>query len=595
MRASLIGIGITACITAQAAWAQDATYIQIEAQPSLSRAEDRVRDYDSYLENVNGFALGGGWYGIALGPFSDRRAAEARLRQLRAEGQIPRDSYLEEEGRYRQRIYPDGTQEAAPAPAPEPVETAEAATDGASSEAPARPREDPEARPEDLAQESPAEARASESRLSREERAELQVALAWAGHYDGPIDAAFGAGTRGAMQSWQSANNVEPTGVLTTRQRAELIRQYNAPLEGLGLETVTDDRAGIRIDLPRGVVGFEAAEAPFVRYEPEGAEGEALGARVLLISQPGDRGALAALYEIMQTLEIVPPEGERARRGDGFTLTGANDRIVSHTEARLVDGAIKGFTLVWPAGDEKRRERVLARMQESFAPLPGTVLEAAPLSDAGPQIDLVAGLQIRRPLVTATGFYVDRSGTVATAAGNVAECGRITLDETHEARVAERDAELGAALLRSEADLAPRRVAGLRRSAPSRDAEVAVAGFSFGGLLNAPTLTYGSVADLSGLDGEAHVHRLALATRAGDAGGPVLDAAGGVSGMLLPRAEGNRQLPEGVSFALDAEALAAMLDRAGIDVAGAEGGTPLAPEDLARAATEMTVLVSCWE
>ena len=101
---------------------QQPAFIQIEAQPSLSRAEDRVRDYASYLSNVNGFALGGGWYGIALGPFSPEEAA-VRLSQLRSNGQIPRDSYVEEPDRYRSRFYPVGAGAiATPEPSPEPVE-----------------------------------------------------------------------------------------------------------------------------------------------------------------------------------------------------------------------------------------------------------------------------------------------------------------------------------------------------------------------------------------------------------------------------------------------------------------------------------------
>ena len=46
-------------------------------------------------------------------------------------------------------------------------------------------------------------------------------------------------------------------------------------------------------------------EAPFAHYDGKD------GAQVLLISQSGDGDTLFGLYDIMQTLEIVPPEGER--------------------------------------------------------------------------------------------------------------------------------------------------------------------------------------------------------------------------------------------------------------------------------------------
>jgi hypothetical protein len=66
------------------------------------------------------------------------------------------------------------------------------------------------------------------------------------------------------------------------------------------------------------VVEFEKYEYPFAHY---GASGD-LPARVLLISQKGDRDSLHGLFDIMQTLEIVPQDGPRNRDGDSFVLGG---------------------------------------------------------------------------------------------------------------------------------------------------------------------------------------------------------------------------------------------------------------------------------
>ncbi|WP_375281081.1 peptidoglycan-binding protein, partial [Pseudooctadecabacter sp.] len=67
------------------------------------------------------------------------------------------------------------------------------------------------------------EAQASEATLDRDQKRALQVALQWAGVYDGAIDGLYGRGTRRSMSAWQKANNHEVTGVLTTSQRAELL------------------------------------------------------------------------------------------------------------------------------------------------------------------------------------------------------------------------------------------------------------------------------------------------------------------------------------------------------------------------------------
>jgi hypothetical protein len=74
-----------------------------------------------------------------------------------------------------------------------------------------------------------------------------------------------------------------------------------------------------------------------------------------------------------------------------------------------------------------------------------------------------------------------------------------------------------------------------------------------------------------------------------------VDATGDVLGMLLSASQSGRQLPENVSFAADAQAIIAVLDTVGIRTQAVNGTQNLDPVDLTRAATRMTVLVSCWD
>lgn len=562
---------LTTCLLwVQSAHAQDTAYIQIEAHPNLNTTDTRLRAYAAQLADVNGFDLGRGWYGIALGPY-DRAQAGDLLRSLRAQRLIPSDSYLEEPTRYGQRIWPIGAGPATIQNAPTvPVV------------------EEPENQPSD---ETPRQARASEALLTRDEKKELQVALQWAGYYRAAIDGSFGRGTRGSMAEWQRANGYEPTGVLTTLQRTELFRQYNAVLEGMDLRNVQEARAGISIDLPLGAVSFDRYDSPFAHFEPTGVVD---GAKVLLISQPGDRDRLAGLYEIMQTLEIVPVDGERDRNRDSFTLTGQNSRITSHTEVRLSEGNIKGFTLVWPTGDEDRRSRILAAMQKSFAPIPG-VLDPATIIDEAQSVDLVAGLEIRKPKLTASGFFVDRQGRVVTTDSAIGSCGRITLNDNYDAEVLAADRQSGIAVLQATQPLAPTAVAQFRDGTPRLQSEIAVSGYSFGGVLPSATMTFGRLEDLRGLGGEESLARLAISTLDGDAGGPVFDDGGAVLGMLMPRGSGGRQLPGNVSFATKSDAVRAVLSNAGVGVQATPSLPAIDPVDLTQKATAMTVLVSCWE
>jgi hypothetical protein len=565
---------------------QGIAWVQVEARPTLAEASQRARDYAASLPDVNGFRLDGGWYGIVLGPYY-RDDAERVLEVYRSEGRIPRDSYIQLSSALGQQFWPIGANilergsivpevEDAPEALPEPEPSAEAPLTTL---------------PERSADETPEEARRSEARLSGSERRQLQIALRWAGYYDAAIDGAFGRGTRSSMAQWQAANGFETTGVLTTAQRAALLEQYNAPLTSVGMEMVRDDRAGIEIAMPLGAVGFTRYEPPFAEYDATGD----LGARVLLISQPGTRTALYGLYDIMQTLDIVPLDGPRERGQTSFTLEGRNDRIVSYTEARLEAGQIKGFTLIWPAGDDARRTRVLDEMKASFRAY-GGALDLPGEAGALVDIDLMAGLSVRKPRLSRSGFYVDRSGTVVTASEAVEGCRRITLDSDVEASLVAEDRALGVAVLRPAVPLAPAEIARFAPQPPRLKSDVAVAGYSFGGVLGAPTLTFGALADTSGLMGETELDRLDLAAQPGDAGGPVLAFDGAVTGMLLPRPDRGRQLPGEVSFAADADAVRDVLTDAGFAgaLAAPDGRTLSAPE-LTRLAEGMTVLVGCWD
>lgn len=589
MKRVISAITITAgLLGSTSAFAQGTFWIQIEANNTLTEAQAATRDYDADLDDVAGFRLGAsGWYATALGPYSEDEAAN-RLRQLRALGAVPGDAYVSDGAGFGQQFWPVGANalaETAETPADTPA--AEAPASEAVAEAETAPM--PVAEPA-LPEETPQEARRSEAALDREGREALQVALQWEGFYNSAIDGAFGPGTRGAMAAWQAARGYEETGILTTRQRAVLIGGYQAVIDSLGLASVTDRDAGIEIVMPTGLVAFDRYEAPFAHYEGED------GVRVVLISQSGGQSTLYGLYDILQSLAVVPIEGERSRRETSFEINGADARIESYTYAAVVDGAVKGFMLIWPRGDEKRRAMALSAMKDSFASTGETVLDDnAGLDEAMQSVDLVSGLEIRRADRARTGFYVAADGTVLTTSEAVAGCTQITLDESYPASVLAVDEALGAAIVKPDQPLAPLAVASLAPGQPRIQSDLAVAGYSFGGRLSSATLTFGKLADIKGLDGEDDVYRLDLTAQDGDAGGPLLDNRGQVLGMLKADGDSARQFPEEVSFAAKASALAAFLEANGIAADPMVTPAGLSPHALSVKAADMSVLVSCWE
>ena len=575
---------VIALIIGTGATAQGQRWVQIEAQRELDTMLERALDMQGQLGNVRGFRLTSDWYAISVGPFESEADAFNVRRQLRADGTIPADAFVSNGSDYVEQIFPeDGTatafgltrQDEVPQP------------DDADNLAGVLQEPEPEPEPEETLR----QAQAAERLLERDERAEIQTALQWFGFYSLGIDAAFGPGTRRAMTAWQEDQGHEATGILTTRQRNTLLDGYRAELAQLGMDTWRDEKAGISIALPLAMVSFDRHETPFVHF----AERDKSGVRALLISQAGTQATLFGLYEIMQTLEIVPLDGMRERRQNSFVLTGQNDELRSHTVAQFRNGEIKGFTLIWTPERDDQMARVLHMMEDSFATYGGSLPASAGQPSTVQRAALLAGLSVRRPDFSRSGFYIDATGTVLTSANAVAPCGRVTIDEAYNARVIARDAQLGLAVLQPETPLVPMAFAQFQDRNATLGAEVTIAGFSFEDVMTRPVLTFGRIEAMEGLNGEVETLRLSAEIREGDLGGPVFGTNGGVIGMLLgqPRDEA-RQLPTNVNFALNAGAIQDFLRARNISSGTLREDVFVGPEKLTRMAGDLTVLVSCW-
>lgn len=573
------------------AHAQDRVWLQIEAQPTLDEARDRAEAYSGVFPETNGFRLRSGWYGIALGPYGVAEGA-ARLNALKRENLIPGDSFIADGRDFTEQFWPlaGALSEPEAMPLDEPETILEQALPEA--EVLAEPgllaEPEPVAEPEETAQ----QARASEAALSTEERMQLQVALQWFGFYEGGIDGAFGRGTRASMAAWQEAMGLDPTGILTGRQRATLVANYQAEIAEFGFAEVAEEEAGIQVTLPLALVEFDHYEPPFVHFR----EKDGSGLTLVLISQPGDAAALSGLYDVLQTLEAMPSTGERGKTDRDFRIHGTSASRDSHAWAQLASGTVKGFMLISSPGNEERDARILQVMEASFRSTGATALDPGmvPMEESARR-GLLAGLEVRTPKFSRSGFFVDEAGSVVTTAEAVSGCSRITLEREVEATVKAEGG--GLALLAPTARLAPAAVAEFQLQPDRIGAEVSVAGYSYEDRLPAPVLTFGTLEESRGLNGEEGVKRLALSALPGDAGGPVVDATGAVTGLLLPpgSADPSRELPQGVSFAASSAAVAAFLKNAGLVVKEAALTDRLPPAQLTKHATGMTVLVSCWE
>jgi S1-C subfamily serine protease len=577
-------IAIWMALIAGASVAQDMRWIQIEAQPSLLEAETRARIYAQEFPDTQAHSIGSGWYAITLGPLPEDQA-DLRMSQLRARAAIPRDSFLATGANYRQRIYPIG-----PTPtAVTPAQTAKAdvvqeeAAQVSVSETVESAAPEPSITVPD---ETLSEARASEGLLSSEEKMDLQRYLQWAGYYNSTIDASIGRGTRRAMAAWQTDNGYEDTGVLTTAQRQRLRAQYFAIFDGLGLETHRDLEAGISIDLPKEVVAFDAYAAPLAHFKSQETSSPA---HVFLISAAGNHGDLAAIYGVLPTLSIVPMNIEKSLNKDRFVITGAGTTTRTFITASHASGEIKGFGLIWPNQNEEQFDRLVAHMRKSFDTFSGTLDPSLSVAINDPETEF--GVAIRKPAFVKSAVFVSDQGHAITDTSDLEQCSALTIGGTYDAEIIARS-ETGAGLLSPKSDFNPISYAKLGNAVRKGD-KTFLSSYPYGGRLGLASVTQATVAETSDLSGNTEKFRLDFLAEPGDFGGAILDQSGNLTGILVSQDDTGRVLPKNVNFAAASDALASMMQSAGLRLSS---GKTQRLDDMALIASAQNILtpIECW-
>ncbi len=565
--------------------AQTPVWIQIETRPRLLEIEDRARAYSAKPPNISAFSLESSWYVIAMGPFSEK-IADAQQRDLQSRLAIISDSFATSGSDYGPQIWPSNLRSGSG------LKTATLApqdgTDRTQSSSSTEPLEglDAQAASKD---ETLEQARLIESQLSMPEKKNLQIALKSEGYYTSVIDGLFGQGTRSSMQAWQEDNGFKATGVLTSQQRQELLAQYNAVLADLDLRLITDLEAGISLKIPMGLVEFERYAPPLAHFKAK----DDSAAAVYLISQAGDSKDLRAIYRTLGSTEIIPENGPRRLYDDRFSIRGEDRAIISFAQAELIEGNIKGFVLVWSAQQESQQKRLLREMQQSFGVLSGA-LDPDLGRAYGEMPDQVYGLDTKKPFFVRSGIYVSNQGHVLTDALDLSQCGRLTLEDSFDAKILATDISGNVALLQPQTMLSPIAVAKFSRRAAGFGDPLLLAGHSFEGRLGGASVTAAKIEDLKGLGGEENKLRLSLDALPGDAGGPLLDRSGAVAGLLLATRPGTRSLPDKIHHAFKAEPLKELLFNAGLIADTARSSEPLLNIQITRAARPLAALVSCW-
>ncbi len=208
------------------------------------------------------------------------------------------------------------------------------------------------------------------------------------------------------------------------------------------------------------------------------------------------------------------------------------------------------------------------------------------------------------PKSNGSGFVVGGGGEIVTNHHVVDGCTKVTVSRagaSHDAGVRATDIDDDLALL--QAPDAVGVAASFSRSPRARLGEaVTVAGYPLHGLLsNRLNVTSGNVSALAGLGDDAKRLQITAPIQPGNSGGPLLDAAGNVIGVVVSKLDAVRtaeltgDIPQNVNFAIKGALVRGFLDIHGVTYRRRASDVKLAPEQLAERARTFTVAVHCWE
>ena len=211
----------------------------------------------------------------------------------------------------------------------------------------------------------------------------------------------------------------------------------------------------------------------------------------------------------------------------------------------------------------------------------------------------------RRPLElesTGSGFRVSGQGHVLTNAHMVRGCTEARIPPSGAVEVLAQEGSSDLALLQTPVGTV-RTVAKFRQGRGIRPgASVVVVGYPLRGLLaSEANVSTGAVSALAGPGDDRRLIQITAPVQPGNSGGPVLDGAGNVVGVVVAKLDAIRiarstgDIPQNVNFAISAGATRAFLDAEDVPYETAPSDKAMEPVEVAAAARKFTVLVECWK
>ncbi len=404
--------------------------------------------------------------------------------------------------------------------------------------------------------------------LTSQEKRVLQAALALSGDYVGLFDGDWGKGSQRALEAY----TLHEFG--TDKPRFSHLRPVLAAwaveLRESGWETYyynsTDTSYAhpsnflIRTDDP-DTIQFDASDGSFS-----------------LVIHFADFTDTYALHQYFLNDAVFDPEPYQTLTPDRLiTAVTLENGLVTYARSDRIKAGYVTLSIIATAGQKARMAILAGSMQRGRAadlmiPSHGALAE---LMAATPDQNVMAQPAIPPPPAASTitgsgtGFYINNTDLL-TAAHVVEGCAGLTLADGTSLSVIADDTDLDLAL-----------VSGTRRSArwlelnsdvaPRLGEPVMALGFPYLGTLGQGlTVTGGNVSAMQGINGTSDRIMISAPVQPGNSGGPLLNGAGAVIGVVVARVNDlnvlkeTGTLPQNMNFAVPTQPLISFLDASGV-------------------------------
>lgn len=444
--------------------------------------------------------------------------------------------------------------------------------------------------------------------LTDQEKRLLQAGLAFANVYNGLIDGAWGGGSQRALERF-TAENGGSAAFVTNADAVYAAMQAFSVIDAEGWERQYISALDMSFLVPTAVLVDGAPSDTFVNMTVAG--------RSIGYSMTIDSGAVAESYHLY-TLRQAVGEAYTVRKPK-LWITSARtvEGVTLYTRSDLRGG---GWSTLMISGQD-RDAGALAAITGSIAPgyapaigiSPGRLAtgikvlvgllaaEDAPKSPSAPTPGATVAKSDPAPAPapsgTGTGFIVTETGAMLTNQHVISGCSRLTVDG-HVAKVLAADEVFDLALL--QVDGVSAAAPAVFADSPARlNSDVTVVGYPLSGLLGGLNVTRGAVTSTKGIGGDGINMQISAPVQPGNSGGPVLNGAGQVVGVVVARLSDEYAMksygtvPQNVNFAIRGEIAKLFLAQNGVEPVVAEAAAPVAPEELAEIAQGYTRLVTC--